>query len=985
MSAAAKLNRLLAVRTRVIEDVEHHAEEAFKFNETSNVTLISYRITALEKAYLDFVSTTDALEEMPQYHSLENLTEVKRKNRVVQDLYLNTKFHVSGFVENEADRTLNASFFQPPRNTNESNRTSLESTPKNMGIRLEKISVPHFAGKYEKWPEFKKMFTALMKIYQGDDIERLTHLRNYLEGEAKDIVRHVNTYDTAWDLLVNQYENKHAIINAHLRSFHDIPLMSTASSIRHAITMTNSCLAGIKNLDILTDTWDPMIIFTLQEKLSFELRQKWEEERKGSHEPASLKQFLQFLETRHKISSVIPPKRTPPKINPHENVARLHRTFTNCVDDELGNPETDTTQDIETMSHSIDEDNIDAAILHNRVEKCLVCGKEHRIYLCPKLQNSNEALKIAKEKKLCLNCLYDKHETSQCTSRFTCKHCQKRHNSLLHEAFLTMNLSPKVEKTFHTQAIRRGTVLATALIPIHTSHGIITLRALIDQGSTTNLLSEHGAQLLRCKRQRIPSVPMLGLGNVNTGTATHKTSIIAGSLYDQNYRLAMPAYITHSITVIKPISSETLAQWSHLQGLQLADPNTNTNDRIDLLIGNRTFAEILDYGLIKGNEGQPIAQKTKLGWIISGGYEGTELINLNHMNVREDADEEIRINMITNEALADQLKSFWEMEEVRPHNKNWTPDEQDCYDYFMKNVSREKDGKLLMRIPFKIDPKSENFLGDSLENAKRRFLQLERRFERNPSFKEEYTKCINEYITLGHAIKVPMSSYSHVIPHHAVIKESSLTTKLRTVFDASAKTTNGYSLNDRMHVGPKILEELWAVLLRWRLGKYALTSDIEKMYRQFWVHPDDAKFQQILWRNATTNELELYELRTVTFGTTTAPFMAIQGIHIIADEIESTNPELSETIRKAFYVDDCLKSVDTIQEAVELKSNLSKTFGSYGLNLRKWNSNVEILSTQEVVDLKTHPDGHCTALGMQWNTKSDELSFKVSLKKIAKR
>lgn len=67
-----------------------------------------------------------------------------------------------------------------------------------------------------------------------------------------------------------------------------------------------------------------------------------------------------------------------------------------------------------------------------------------------------------------------------------------------------------------------------------------------------------------------------------------------------------------------------------------------------------------------------------------------------------------------------------------------------------------------------------------------------------------------------------------------------------------------------MHVGPKILEELWAVLLRWRLGEYALSSDIEKMYRQFWVHPDDARFQKILWRNELTGELELYELQTVT-------------------------------------------------------------------------------------------------------------------------
>lgn len=184
-----------------------------------------------------------------------------------------------------------------------------------------------------------------------------------------------------------------------------------------------------------------------------------------------------------------------------------------------------------------------------------------------------------------------------------------------------------------------------------------------------------------------------------------------------------------------------------------------------------------------------------------------------------------------------------------------------------------------------------------------------------------------------------------------------------------------------MHIGPKILEELWAVLLRWRTGEYAVTSDIEKMYRQFWVHPDDAQFQQILWRDNPDDEFELYELRTVTFGTASAPYMAIQGLLLIANAIEKEKPKLAETIRKAFYVDDCLKSVDSIDEALQTKKELTEVFSEYGLNLCKWNSNAHELLSESTVDVKTHPMGCCTALGMQWNTADDELSFKVTLKK----
>lgn len=149
-------------------------------------------------------------------------------------------------------------------------------------------------------------------------------------------------------------------------------------------------------------------------------------------------------------------------------------------------------------------------------------------FACVKMKNPNEALRLAREKKLCLNCLYN-HETAQCISRFSCNVCQKRHHTILHDAFVNMDLTSKNEKNLHirTQLVR--TILATALIPIYTPHGVITLRALIDQGSTANLISERGAQLVRCTRQKIISVPMLGLDNTVTSTATFKTSLLIGS------------------------------------------------------------------------------------------------------------------------------------------------------------------------------------------------------------------------------------------------------------------------------------------------------------------------------------------------------------------------------------------------------------------------------------------------------------------------
>lgn len=54
------------------------------------------------------------------------------------------------------------------------------------------------------------------------------------------------------------------------------------------------------------------------------------------------------------------------------------------------------------------------------------------------------------------------------------------------------------------------------------------------------------------------------------------------------------------------------------------------------------------------------------------------------------------------------------------------------------------------------------------------------------------------------------------LPHHAVVRETSTTTKQRTVYDASAKSSNGYSLNDRCLIGPTIQPELVDIFIRWR-------------------------------------------------------------------------------------------------------------------------------------------------------------------------
>ena len=142
----------------------------------------------------------------------------------------------------------------------------------------------------------------------------------------------------------------------------------------------------------------------------------------------------------------------------------------------------------------------------------------------------------------------------------------------------------------------------------------------------------------------------------------------------------------------------------------------------------------------------------------------------------------------------------------------------------------------------------EQNLGNSRSIALRRFYALRKKLNANATFKGEYEDVLKDWINLGHMTRITHESEGgYYMPHHAVIKTTSTTTKTRVVFDASAKSDTGLSLNDILMTGPTIQDKLFEHLIRFRIHKYVLTADIEKMYRQILIHPDDRKFQRIFW------------------------------------------------------------------------------------------------------------------------------------------
>nr|XP_044248843.1 uncharacterized protein LOC123002543 [Drosophila takahashii] len=243
---------------------------------------------------------------------------------------------------------------------------------------------------------------------------------------------------------------------------------------------------------------------------------------------------------------------------------------------------------------------------------------------------------------------------------------------------------------------------------------------------------------------------------------------------------------------------------------------------------------------------------------------------------------------------------------------------------------------------------------------------------------------MNEYEALGHMkqvhrTEIPANHY--FIPHHCVLKPESSTTKLRVVFDASCKTTSNKSLNDILYAGPTVQSELFAILLRFRTHKYVFTADIEKMYRQVWIHPDDQYHQLIVWRMNPSDDLKYYRLKTVTYGTTSAPFLATKCLDYLSEKAKDQFPLGSSALKHDFYVDDCLTGANSVAEAVQIQKELNKILLPSGFKLRKWCSNngqiltdVPEADTIKTVKLdETLKHYSVKTLGLVWMPQRDQL------------
>ncbi|XP_062704539.1 uncharacterized protein LOC134286864 [Aedes albopictus] len=466
------------------------------------------------------------------------------------------------------------------------------------------------------------------------------------------------------------------------------------------------------------------------------------------------------------------------------------------------------------------------------------------------------------------------------------------------------------------------------------------------------------------------NVPVTGIGGAKV--YVRDKLVVTMQSRCSSFSTDVECLVVPKVTGIIPSVKINTSSWPIPVGVQLADPTFHTPNRIDMLIGASKFFALLKSGHIHLADGLPELHETHLGWVFSG-----ELDN--------EVSNTVLAHHVSLDSLGETISRFWEVEDVSQSAKEEVESDT-CEENFRSTHRRTQTGRYVVSLPFREDVA---VLQDNRSVALRRFLMLERRFQKDPSLKQLYVAFIAEYEALGHCQEVDESNDDpsegrYYLPHHAILRPTSSTTKLRVVFDASAKgTPESKSLNEVLQVGGVVQSDLLSILLRFRGHPVVFTADIAKMYRQILVAAEHTRFQRIFWRTEPNQRLRVLELLTVMYGTASAPFLATRCLVQLCKDEGSRFPIAAKIITEDCYVDDVLSGADSAEEAAEAQSQLEGLLQLGGFPIHKWSSNCpELLeripeeNREKLVRLDSTADNEVIkTLGLTWSPSSDEFLF----------
>ncbi|XP_078357270.1 uncharacterized protein LOC144642154 [Oculina patagonica] len=559
-----------------------------------------------------------------------------------------------------------------------------------------------------------------------------------------------------------------------------------------------------------------------------------------------------------------------------------------------------------------------------------------------------------------------------------CKHCKGRHHSLLHQDSARPPLDEvKVESppelppsssgppvsspvVANSVAVSSGgkVILQTVPAILCASNGCSkVVRCFFDPGSQTSFVRQSVIDELGLDGKSV-KIAVSGFGGEATKSTLRKRIALTVAPIDKSGQPQCIEALTTPV-ICRPAEAVDIhpSRWSHLRNKVFPEEFPREEQEIDVLIGLNFYYSFVTRDIVRGGSSELVAVRTTLGWVFCGPTGGHDQECTVSMNVQISVEEQLN----------ETLQKFWDLESigVRPAESSiFTTHAEDVVLKKFKETLTYNDGRYEVSLPWKEDRVSLKY---NYRQAERRLYNLEKKLLHEPMKAVSYREAINKYVENGVAEEVPCDEITPTdgrpvfyLPHHAIIREDKQTTKTRVVFDALAKDSNGVSLNSCLEPGPALQLDLARILLRFRKNVVGIMGDIEKMFLQIRLKEEDRDSHRYLWRDLDPQATpKIYRMTRVTFGV--------------------------------------VSRRDNVQETLKLQQSATELMQKAAFSLTKWSSNSSELmkamperdrAAGSLVSLESglaaeHPI--TKALGLKWNTCTDNLVFAIDVDIVKSR
>lgn len=681
---------------------------------------------------------------------------------------------------------------------------------------IDRVKIPEFEGNLKEFLNFKALFEEIVHNNPNfTDSIKLYCIT--LNGPAAELIRDFgvgdSAYTEAWGYLLSRYENKRSIIEAHFADFVALSPIKNNVEIRTLLDRVNSFVRGLRicGLNPNEPTMSAFVSYVISTKLDPYTRRDWKNSCTDISNYPTFEELEKFLNSRT-FSLEDPPQFRTDKVNAPS-----------------------TTNAITTAAKKAPEKSSQpkrSFVVNSDQTKCVMCSEMHTLSSCTDFigKNSYERYIVVKKGRLCIKCLGTGHNTSHCKSS-NCKECDSPHHTLLHrpKKYEKDPMSTNSESSSSLSAVspsKNLVILPTAVVRVYIGNRIAKARVLLDNCSQPNLVIERFIKKHRMHLSRSCEIPINGIGEPTT------SSYVARIKVASQFELT-PVEIEANVVPSIPYSiskSLILKMKEKFENLRLAEQYIGRDD-VDMIIGGQHFYKIVHTQRLFS--GDLCETSSQFGWVIGGPNGGRSSLASNLHS------------FVTTFEVDAQLQNFWKIEEVESISE-YLSEQTSCLNHFEKTVRRQT----IQSGPIEI--------GDSYTRALNSLVRVEKSFDTYT--RDLYVDFMREYQKLGHIVKVrpedPKPNSVYYIPHRAVLRPTSSTTRLRVVFNASAKSSTGISLNDALMTGPCVQPELFDTLIRFREHNIAFCADISKMYRRIDVARSDQDMQRIVWRDCPSDSVQ---------------------------------------------------------------------------------------------------------------------------------